>query len=256
MITRCLVVLMMLLAICYSTAPSWVASGVNLNYSVGTDTVSFSVLDRSGDDIHINQKTISTSAQANYLDNASAESGHFWFDSSEFSGESVGNMVGDYDVIAQGSQHFAGKDWDTITLQGTISGATTTFVYDTATGLLLKETVSAAGAPTVTLVSYYVPAWAPPPPPPAPVNNTNATPPHQNASMNNTGSPPPANTSGSSPPPQQPSQPPGTNISNQGAGTPPGTQPATSSGAAKKKLCSSSAFILLILGLAIIRIRR
>ena len=254
MIARCLVVLMMLLAICYSTAPSWVASGVNLNYTVGNDTVTFKVLDRSGDDLHLNLKYLSTAHQSNPTENASGESGQFWFDNSELSGASVGNIVGVYDVIAQGSQHFAGKDWDTVTLQTSISGATTTLIYDAATGLLLKETISATGAPTITLINYYVPAWAPPPPPPA--NNTNTTPPQQNASTNNTGSPPPANTSGSSPPPQQPSQPPGTNISNQSAGTPPASQPAASSGTAKKKLCSSSAFILLILGLAIIRIRR
>jgi len=247
---------MILLAICYSTAPSWVASGVNLNYTVGSDTVTFKVINRSGDDLHLNVKYLSTAHESNPTENASTESGQFWFDNSELSGVSVGGMIGDYDVIAQGSQHFANKDWDTITLQTSISGATTTFVYDAATGLLLKETISASGAPTITLINYYVPAWAPPPPPPPPANNTPSNPPQQNSSANQTSGQQQNNTGTSQPPANQSSQPPGANISNQSAGAPPGSQPAASSGTAKKKLCSSSAFILLILGLAIIRIRR
>ena len=198
---RALLLLLVLAAAAYATAPGWVAKGASLNYSAGTDTISFTVLERNSSDIRIQIKLSSAQNPYTGVENASGQYGQFWFDKDQFS-----NPEG-FSVVGQSSQSFAGKSWNTITLQGMVSGAQTTRVYDKDSGLMLKQTVGAPGAPVVTLMQYYVPNWqapAPPPPPPS--------------------APPPAN--GSAPPPSSPpSTPPPTTPP---SATPPSSTPPSS----------------------------
>jgi hypothetical protein len=230
----------------FSAAPSWVAQGAVLEYSVGTDTVKFTVLSSNGTDIRISIKAASASSAYTATENASADSGQFWYDSSELSSASVGADLGDFEVTGQGKQTFAGKEYDTITLEGVLDEVETTRIYEKQTGLLLKQTASAPGAPVVTLISF-TPASAPappppPPPPPPPANNT---------------SQPPPSTPPSTPPAQPPSTPPSVPPSTPPSQPPSEPPPVPEEEPPEKKpiteLCCPSAFILLMLGFLVIR---
>jgi hypothetical protein len=169
-----LAILLVLLAAAYSTAPSWVATGVSLNYSVGSDAVTFTVLERSGGDINFQVLTHSTNHKSTAIENESADYGQFWFDTALLANIYTGSTASDFTVTGENQQSFAGKSWDAVTMQATISGATTTKVVDKNTGLLLKQTVDAVGAPAVTLTQYYIPSLAPTPPPTQPPANNPA----------------------------------------------------------------------------------
>ena len=242
--------LLALLAVSYSVAPSWVKPGVSLNYSVGSDLVSFSVLNRTVSDVKIEVFTKSTSHKAYPNENASALYGQFWFDSASLAGAYKGGDIGEYVVSDISSQSFAGQQWDTISLQVTISGAITTKVLDKKTGLLLKQTVSAVGAPSVILQKFYVPDWVQVPVPP--VNNTPPPPPPVNNTGNVTAPPPVNNTVVNS---SQNNTPPAQNnttiIQNT---TPPAQEPpvAPSTNGKKPWLCFPAAFILLVLAFAVV----
>ena len=231
--------LLALLAVSFSVAPSWVKPGVSLNYTVASDLVSFTVLNRTASDVKIEVFTKSTSHKAYPTENATALYGQFWFDSASLASAYKGEDIGEYTVSDISSQSFAGQQWDTVSLQVTISGAITTKVLDKKTGLLLKQTVSAVGAPSVILQQFYVPDWVSAPPAP-PVNNTppinitgNVTTPQNNTvvtpSQNNT-------------PPAQSNT---TTIQNT-------TPPAPTTPQKKPLPCCPSAFILLVLGLAVV----
>ena len=238
---KILVILLTFLAIGYSVAPSWVDKGVNLNYTVGNDTVSFTVLNRTGTDLKIEVKPFSASKPSTATENASANAGQIWFDNSLLAGASIGSDIGDFSVIEENEQTFAGKEWNTITLQGTIGGATTTRVYDKQTGLLLKQTVNSLGAPTVTLIQVYIPALTPPEPPSQPPTQppTNTTtPPSQ--------PPPSENTT-------QPPQPQPTDTTSEP--TPPSSEPSSETPTKKPLPCCPTSLILLIIGFAAIRNR-
>jgi hypothetical protein len=251
--TKILAFLLTLLAVGYSVAPAWVDTGVNLNYSVGSDTVSFSVLNRTATDIRIQTFTFSTSHNSFPDENASADSGQFWFDTSLLSSASSGDTVGSYSVTDESTQTFAGKSWDTVTLEGTVSGAMTTKVFDKTTGLLLKQTVDVSGAPVITLVQYHIPALEPAPVVPPQANNTappktNTTPPATNTTTPAVNTTQPAvNVTPPSPQNNGTTQP-------QTNETPPGQPSASSSAAAPaKKHCFGSAFLLLVIGLVALR---
>jgi hypothetical protein len=241
--TKILVLLLALLTVVYSVAPAWVVTGVNLNYSVGSTPFTFSVLSRNTTDIQVEEINLSSSKTPHPGDeNASKDSGDFWFDSSLLSSASTGSTIGDYSVTDEGTQTFAGTSWDTLTLQGTVTGAMTTKVLDRKTGLLLKQTVDAPGAPVVTLTQYYIPSLAPAAAPPG---NTQPAP---------APTAPPANTS----PPANATQPaPGNNTTPQTANQTQGGQPAAGSAstgtAPAKKQCCTSAFLLLVVGIVALR---
>ena len=195
---RSIIVLLVLASLAFSTAPGWVTAGVVLDYSAGSDTIKFTVLERTGDNVKTSIKVSSAPNPYTANENASGSSGQFWFDKDQFSNPP------DFTILGQSKQTFAGKEWNTITLQGTVSGAMTTRVYDKDSGLMLKQTVSAVGAPEVILTQYKVPNWeaiAPPAPPPPPSNGT--TPPSAPPSA-----PPPSGTPPSAPPSAPPSTPP------------------------------------------------
>jgi len=246
--TKIIIALLVMLAVCFSTAPSWVKPGINLNYSVASDLVSFSVLNRTSSDVKLQVFTRSTSRSTYPNENASAQSGQFWFDNSSLSSAYSGQDIGDYEVTDVSTQTFAGKQWDTVTLESTLSGAITTKVLDKKTGVLLKQTVSAVGAPAVILQQFYVPDWVQVPVPP--VNNTPPPP------VNNTGNvtaPPPVNntvvnsTQNNTPPAQ-------TNATSQQNTTPSGQAPWPSvpSPPDKPLPCCPAAFILLVLMFAVV----
>jgi hypothetical protein len=89
-----------------------------------------------------------------------------------------GDDIDEFEVIDEGTETFAGKQWDTVTLEATISEVKTVRVYDRDSGLMLEQTVDVADAPTVTLEKYTIPdmeAVAPPPPPPEPTPPANDT---------------------------------------------------------------------------------
>jgi len=182
-------ILLMLLALsvmAYATAPEWVAKGANAKYAVGNDTTSFTVLERTPADIKIELKILPSSKTYKLTENASAAFGQFWHDVSLLSGASVGSEVGDLAVSDKSAQTIAGREWDTITLQGIVSEAATKKTYDRKSGLLLKQTVDAPGAPLVILTQFDIPAVAgqaqlpPPATQPSPQANATAQPPAQN----------------------------------------------------------------------------
>jgi hypothetical protein len=182
-----LILAMLMIGFC--AAPSWIRPGVNLTYSVGSSSVSFKVLDVTNDNlrIQIDSRTIN--------ENASADYGQFWLYSSQLSSMSVGQTIGDFTIISEGRQTFAAKEWNTLTFEGVLSGATTTKVIDKDSGLLLRQTVSVSGAPAVSLTQYAVPAWITTP---APTQNTTA-PPRNTTTPTTTPSPAPSPTPTPSP---------------------------------------------------------
>jgi|GEM_PF-5649820 len=243
---KIIMALLAMLAVGFSVAPSWVKPGVSLNYSVGTDSISFTVLGRTDSSIQMEMYTQSTSKKTHPNEDPTGVSGQFWFDSASLEYAYPGALISGYTVTDVSSKTFAGQSWGTVTLQSTISGATTTKVLDMNSGLLLKQTVSAAGAPAVTLQQLYVPDWAQAPAAP-PVNNTPPAPPPANNTANAT-APPPQNNTGAPPPATPPVQ----------NGTPPAQNSTPAIAAAsntpapheKKPLCPSS-FILLALAFVV-----
>ncbi len=195
-------ILLVLFTIAFSSAPTWVVVGTNLNYSTTSNNLSFTVQNVSISQIKTQLKTYSTGgalvSTAVPNENASAMSGQFWFDPYFLQTAFVGGSIGAFSVTDQGKQTFAGKEWDTVTLEDTEGGATVRRVYDKS-GLLLKETVS---VPTfsVILTQYNIPSIgnsnpAPPPPapPPQPKNNSAPAPPPPNVAPNPSPNPAPDN---------------------------------------------------------------
>jgi len=230
---RNIAIFVMLLTLGYAIAPTWIAQGAKLDYSAGSDTVSFTVIKANSTDLKIEIKSSSSSKVRTGTENASASTGQFWFDSSLLSGASVGSTIEDYSVTQEGKQTFAGKEWDTITLQGLVSNATTTKIYDKKSGLLLKQTVDAQNVPTVILTNFNIPSLttysAPPPttPPATPENDTTGT-----AQQNTTGA---AQQNTTAQPTQPAEQPP----------IEPGTEP---SGEESGGVCASAAVLLALSG--------
>jgi hypothetical protein len=247
-----LALLMLLAAAGFATAPAWVSKGVNLTYSVGSDSVTFAVLDRSAGDLKIQIFTKSTNHLSTATENESADSGQFWFDDSLLENAVKFQHIGDYEVTDVGTGHYAGKDYNTITLTIDVGGATSTKVYDKETGLLLRNTVDAEGAPVVNLQSAYIPAFAPPPPP---VNNT---PPPANSTTSPPANPPPANTSqppsnASQPAQQPPAQTPPPQHYNTSPPATDETQPQEPQPDKKKLPCCPSVILPALLAVAVLR---
>ncbi len=189
MIGKTLVAIMAFLALGFAAAPTWVAYGMYVKYTVGTDTIGFTVVNRTADEIRIEIKPASTTEFSWATENVTGTYGQFWFDSSLLTDASIGDKIGDFTVTDTGSETYAGRDWDTVTLQATISDAKTTRVYDRDSGLMLKQSVDVTGAPLVTLMQYNIPSLAnyiaPPPttlPPEetATANGTTTTPVQEN----------------------------------------------------------------------------
>jgi len=153
-VARILPMLLIFVSVVSATAPGWVASGVVLEYSMDSDTVTFTVTERTSTEVKVDIKTENTYKAK---ENASSYAGQFWFDNSLLEGASKNEEIEDYKVTDLGKETYAGKEWDTITLEGTVSGARTFRTYDIETGLMLKQTVSQPGAPVVTLNSYTIP---------------------------------------------------------------------------------------------------
>jgi hypothetical protein len=235
---RYLLPLLLLSAVAFSTAPSWVVKDTVIEYASGSDKITFTVLSNNGSDIKTQIKPSAAPNSYTATENASGLYGQFWFDSAELADAFSGQYIGDFSVTGDGTQTFAGKEYDTITLVGTVSGSETTRVYERQTGLMLKQTVDAPGAPQVVLTKFTPPAAPAPPPPPVQQPPANQTPP------SNTTQPPPTNTSQPSQPPvqnpptEQPSQPPPQETPE--APEQPGKRPITS-------VCCGSAMILLAL---------
>lgn len=249
MIARYLFVLLMLAPLAYPTAPSWVAAGVNLTYTQGSTTNTYFVQSRSGDDITYILRTVSSTSTRNPTlhGNSSADYGDFWFDTSLLAGQHTGDTIGDYHVSDESQQSYAGKQYDTISIQSSVQGATITRTIDKATGLILKVHVNVAGLSDAVLSSRYIPAYdAQTPPPPS---QPPSTPPQQNATNGTAQPPPPASngTSGGSTPPAQQPPPAPYQPSSGSSGSEPisGVQPYST----KSPLCCGSAFILAFVGL-------
>ena len=246
---RWVLFLLALVAAAHSTAPAWVASGVNLTYSQGSTTNTYVVTSRTNTDIIYKLTTVSnTGTRSPTLDgNASVDFGDFWFDISLLSGQHTGDSVGDYHISDESSQAYAGKTYDTISVQTTVQGATVTRVLDKASGLVLKVSVNVQGVQDVTLAQRYIPAFdatAPQQPPSQPSQNASNPAPPANQTA-----PPQANNTqpeNQTPPTQQQ----GTPYQPSSGGQPiTGVQPYST----KSPFCCSSAFILALLGFAAAR---
>jgi hypothetical protein len=158
---KSLCILLAFLSLGFATAPGWVANGTSLNYSSGGNLISFTVIGVSGGQISIAINTTSPKSSRAIKEDASAISGQFWFDQPSLAHSYDGELLNGLTVDGTGRQAFAGDTWDTITLEGMVSGAQATQVYDGKTGLLLKQTVDAPGVPDVVLSGYYIPALLP-----------------------------------------------------------------------------------------------
>ncbi|MEW6722239.1 MAG: hypothetical protein AB1324_03180, partial [Candidatus Micrarchaeota archaeon] len=164
---KILYILIALIAAAYATAPAWVTSGANVNYTVGGDTLSYSVVFRNSTDVKMEITNLTNSKIiAKPTENASGLSGQVWFDDSEL--ENAGGSIGDFLVTDYGEMTLAGKEWETVTLESDISGYTLTRIHDRETGLMLKQSVNAPGQPVVTLAQFYLPGISPPPAQPQP----------------------------------------------------------------------------------------
>ena len=160
-IPRIIPMIFVFVSAAFAAAPGWVAKGVVLDYSVDGDTVTFTVTERTSTEIKIKIDSYKAT------ENTSLNYGQFWFDNSLLEDASKGDKLEEFTVKEEETQTFAGTQWDTVTLEAVISDAKTTRVYDRESGLMLKQTVQADGAPVVTLTKYNVPnfnAVAPPPP--------------------------------------------------------------------------------------------
>lgn len=243
---RYLFVLLMLMPLVFPTAPSWVAAGANLTYTQGSTTNTYYVQSRSGDDITYQLRIVNSTSTRNPTihGNASDDFGAFWFDISLLSGQHTGDNIGDYYVSDESQQTFAGKQYDSISVQTSVQGATMTRVIDKATGLILKVHVNVAGINDAVLTSRYIPAYDAQSPPPTPPPSS----PPQNAT-NTTTQPPAPNPTGngsSAPPPQQPPPAPYQPSGSSGNGSISDVQPYTT----KSPLCCGSSFILAFIGFA------
>jgi hypothetical protein len=250
-----IVLALALFSLVNASAPSWVDHGVNVTYTQGSSTMTYYVMSRTSADITYQLRTVSSSGtrMPTLSENSSADYGDFWFDTTLIYGGSTGDTFGDYRISDQSSQSYAGKTWDTESVQQTIQGATVTRVLDKQTGLVLKVSVDAPGQTIqdIVLTSEFLPAFDTPaqqPAAPPPQQNTTPTPP----AANNT--PPPSqpqqNQTQPSSPPAQPYQPSGGSTS----GSQPigNVQPYSTS----SPFCCSSAFILGLIGMvAVLRPR-
>ncbi len=241
-VTRILPMLLIIVSAAFATAPGWVAEGVVLEYSVNGDTVIFTVTERTSTEVSIE---IDTGAPEKSMatENASLTNGQFWFDDSLLEDASDGDDIDEFEVTAEGTQTFAGKQWDTVTLEATLSGAKTVRVYDRDSGLMLKQTVQVSGAPVVTLTEYTVPDFeeaAPPSPPP-----TEPTEPTEE-------------TTEPTPPSEQPQPEPYEDTTQPDVTTPDTTPPADTTeeaepGPPAKKPCLSSALLFTLAGFVLFR---
>jgi len=159
---RIIPVLLILVSVAFAAAPGWVAKGVVLDYSMNGDTVTFTVTERTSTEVKMNIETVK---EYTATENASLTNGQFWFDDSLLADASSGDEIDEFRVTDEGTETFAGKQWDTVTLTGTISGAETVRIYDRDSGLMLKQTVQVPDAPEITLTNYVVPNFDMPPPP-------------------------------------------------------------------------------------------
>lgn len=172
-----LLVLLLLFGGAFARAPSWIAVGTSINYTVGSSLYTFTVTEITSSQIKIDLKASSSTSRL--IDNATADSGQFWFDPTLLTSASAGRSIGDYSVVSTGEDSYAGKTFHTATLQIVLGGATTTKVFDVESGLLLDQRSSASGSSPVLIRNYFVQAWAPPPPnvtAPAPTPTVNTTP--------------------------------------------------------------------------------
>lgn len=242
-VARILPMLLIIVSAAFATAPGWVAEGVVLHYSVDGDTVIFTVTERTSTEVSIEIDT-GAPQKNKATENASLTFGQFWFDDSLLEDASRGDDIDEFEVTAVGSQTFAGKQWDTVTLEATISGAKTVRVYDRDSGLMLKQTVQVSGAPAVTLTKYTVPDFgtvAPPPPEPT-------TPPPTEPTE-------PADETTEPTPPSEPPEPYDDAV--QPDVTTPDTTPPTDAPEEAepegKKSCLAGAVLLMLVGLVFVR---
>lgn len=96
---KLLSILLVLLAVGFATAPSWIASGTNVNYTSGGNLITFTVTGMSGSDIDIRLTTSSPASKGTITDNASAISGQFWFDPSLLGNAYQGEMLDGLNVM-------------------------------------------------------------------------------------------------------------------------------------------------------------
>lgn len=163
---RIVPMLLLFVSAVFATAPGWVAKGVVLDYSMDGDTVTFTVTERDSDEIRME---IKTGGKYQATENASLDFGQFWFDSSKLKSAKKGDEIGDFKVTGVDTQTIAGKNWDCVTLEASLSGAKTIRIYDKNTGLMLKQTVQDGDAPPVTLKKYFIPDFSAPAPQSAPL---------------------------------------------------------------------------------------
>ena len=169
-----LLAIIFLLGICFSSVPVWVKPGVTLTYTVGSSQMVFRVLNVSDGNVRteITQGSVRT-----LVENASADYGQYWFDNVTLQDSVVGQLIGDLQIVSFGTTTtIAGKQWSGVTLEQTMGTTTIRRIVDKNTGILLRQTADATGAPVVELISYQLPL------PPAPLvnttNTTNVTPTH------------------------------------------------------------------------------
>ncbi|MCI0504156.1 hypothetical protein L0Y65_05610 [Candidatus Micrarchaeota archaeon] len=235
-------ILLAIMAVGYAAAPSWVAGGASLTYSVGSDSVTFNVMSVSGEDIEIDVIPSTTGKVSRATENKSLDSGQFWYDSAKLASASVGSTVGDFTVAGTGKQTFAGREWDTVTLVDTVSGSVTTKVYSLQGGLLLKQSVDKAGVPVITLARYAIPGLDVPPatqPPAQPIVQNDTATPQSNATAPDVTAPV-QNASGA----QEEEEPSGSGETT----APPASGPSDEKGA-----CASGAILLAVFGFAAFR---
>ena len=135
---RKIFLLLLLVSFVLAAPPDWVKQGVKITYTAtpGGD-VSYEVLSVSATEVKIDQ-----SPGGAPTDNASADSGSFWYDKSKTSTLSQDDSIDGWkifekDVVVTA----AGKSWVTLKMKKTLFGQKTERWVEKETGLLIKQAI-------------------------------------------------------------------------------------------------------------------
>lgn len=245
-----LFLLLIMSAVIFASPPDWVRVGTKIEYTLTQNTVTTTVLyeitSKTATEIKM-RLTVGGSPSGMPTDNASADSGTFWYATSRIAGANIDDTIDEWKVMEKDvTLSAAGTGWTATKLRKTVGGLQTDRYVDPATGLLIKDENSARSVvfksinpPFSSAVPSVQPPSSAPPAPQQPAPQPNSTQPGQQPSpptMPQTVSPSPelivngTATLPSGPPPDSPDlKPPDTNVP-----------------------CCPVAFILLLLGAIIV----
>ncbi len=246
---RKLFLLLLLASFVFAAVPDWVKAGVKVTYTAtpGGD-VSYEVLSVSATEVKIDQNPGGAPT-----DNATADSGSFWYDKSKTSTLGTDDIIDGWKIFEKDVViSAAGREWTTLKMKKTLFGQQTERWVDKETGLLIKQAIPSQTVVLKSITPTFGSESATPTP--APLLSDTPAPADGDA--------PPAPPGGSTQPSPNPTpQPSGQPAGAQPTGTPvTGQTPAPTPGPVpdlkppdSNVPCCPIAFLLLILGFVVYR---